>query len=253
MGGWQAVEASNTPSKIVDLTGATYAAGEETGDMPELNEEQRARLAKLLEVPEEQWTALMAGLGASELSDEELDKLSGQGTDGDEDSQLTDEELEEMLAAAEQLDAEGLLEDEGDLADAGAALSGQAMIALDLANARADQLERTQSEIQKRLDAQTFANEKGVIVHNFGIPPHIVDLARPLLEGAGRTVELSNGKAADAGAIVRKIFAELGKTNQMLGLDIELGTPMDEPDVAAEQATQRGDLVSRFKAQVGFE
>lgn len=47
LGAWQTVEAANTPSLVIDLTGSSYA-GQEVETMPELNAQQQANLNRLL-------------------------------------------------------------------------------------------------------------------------------------------------------------------------------------------------------------
>ena len=59
----------------------------------------------------------------------------------------------------------------------------------------------------------------------------------------------------DAGQIVRQVLAEYANQIRLLDLDVELGSPMDEPeDAGREQADQsRDDLVSRFKSMTGLK
>jgi hypothetical protein len=78
-----------------------------------------------------------------------------------------------------------------------------------------------------------------------------------LLEGEGRVVELANGKNADAGAIVRRVLTEVGKTCKMLDLSAELGTSVDggaEAEKAAEdqKVAERGELVSAVRQMTGI-
>lgn len=246
LGAWETVEMSNDIEKVYDLTGATFAAEEEgRGNMPDFTEEQKARLAKLLDAPEAEFNALLATMTPPAASA----SPAGNGPAGGED-ELTDEEIDELVAAAEELEREGALEPA--LAGAGATLSAdpQTQMAIELAHARADESEARWREVQKRLDTESYQTERANIVQLSGIPPYIVDLARPLLEGAGHSVELSNGTAVDAGLIIRKVFEAMGKTARMLDLSIELGSA--DESVTEAELSQRGDLLSRAKSQMGF-
>ncbi|HEY2638969.1 MAG TPA: hypothetical protein VGI66_03670 [Streptosporangiaceae bacterium] len=243
MGPWAAVEAANTPDVIIDLSGAEFA-GEGDSDMP-LSDEQQAKLARLLGIPDDKFDQLIEGLNMPELTDEELAALAGDGED-----ELTDEELEELLATAADLDAQGLLEPEP--AGAGAALSAADSMAIELANARADENERQLSVIAAELDSQRFLTERRRLA-DAGVPPYITDLARELLEGTGHVVELSNGtKRVDAGAVMRRVLTEFGKMSGMLDLSVELGSGADEPAGASDKAEERLATVHRFRSQVGI-
>ena len=251
LGGWQAVDAANDVQVTIDLSSMQFAGEQEgTGDMPEFTDQQRARLAKLLDVDEQTWQQVIAGLTAPELSPEELAQLG----DGDG-SALTDAELAELEAAALELDAMGLL-DEPEPQPAGAALTADnTMLALELTAARADAQQHQLNEVQAHLDRERWLAERRHFVHDLSIPGHIVDEAQPLLHGAGHTVDLSNGTTVDAGSVVRKVLEATGQTLRGLGLEmnaVELGSPLDEPDQHNEAATRRADVISLFKRQTGI-
>ncbi len=233
--------------------------------MPDLNsltDEQQARLQKLLGLPDETLDALAAG--GTVLTPDELGALTGEDGEGDE---LSDAELAAPIAAAGELDAAGLVEEEGEPGGApgftpnympegepaGATLSAEAQFAIDLANARAEETQRELSVVTARLREEDYQAEKRRLA-DLGVPPYITELARPLLEGAGHAVELANGKTVDAGAVMRKVLSEYASQARLLDLDVELGSPMDEPEgVQQEQAEQsRADVVSRFKSMTGL-
>jgi hypothetical protein len=237
-------------------------------DLDSLSDEQKARLTALLELPDEQIEALAAG--GLVLTPDELLALTGtgEGTDdsaggedggdtpvagGQDDDDLasqiaamTDEEFAAMQAAfaAEQHQEEPVA----------AGLSAEAQFSIDLATARADETARELAVITARMRENDYQAEKRKLA-DLGVPPFITELARPLLEGAGRTVELSNGKTADAGQIMRKVLTEYANQARLLDLDVELGSPMDEPeDAVREQADgRRDDVVSRFKQATGLK
>jgi hypothetical protein len=246
MGPWSTVEASNMPDVVVDLSNLQFT-GEEALIMPELNAEQQAKLARLLDLPQESIEALVQGVQLPDLSDAEIEQLldEGNGSDGD----LSDEELNELLAAAQELDSKGLLEGEPVLT--GSSLSNADQMAIELANARADETERQLSVVVSELDQQRFVKERRDLA-DLGVPPYITDLARPLLEGSGRVVQLSNGGQADAGQIMRRVITEFAKAAQMLDMSIEMGSAMDEPAQHQQADQARGELVGRFRTITGI-
>lgn len=247
LGGWQAVDASNDVSMTIDLSSMQFAGEAEGEGMPDFTEQQRARLAKLLDVDEATWEQVIAGLTAPELSPEELAQLGD-----DSGSELTDAELAELEAAALELDQMGLLDEPE---PAGAGLSNNAMLALELTNARAADTEAQLAGITAQLDEQRWASERRHLTHDLSIPAHIVDEAKPLLLGSGHAVELSNGTQVDAGSIMRKVLEGVGKTVKALGLDmdaVELGSPLDEPEQHGQADQERVALMERFKAQTGI-
>lgn len=266
LGGWQAIEASSpVPDTVIDLSASSFA-GEapaaypdappsgRTGTGMNLNAAQQARLEQLLSLPDDQFAALTGGPGAPG------DDL-GAGPAYEDD--LSDADLDDLIAAAEALDSAGLL-DEGEgpgftpnYMPAGepvaAGLSHEAQFAIDLANARAEENARELAVVTARLREEDYQAERRRLA-DLGVPGYITDLAKPLLQGAGHSVELANGRTVDAGAIMRRVLSEYAAQARLLDLGAELGSPMDEPeDEAAEaQAGSREELVSRIKAVTGL-
>jgi hypothetical protein len=245
LGGWSAVEAANDVAVTIDLSGAQFS-GEEEAPMPELTEDQQARLAKLLEIDPDQLSQAVAG-----LSEAQVGQLTGEG-EGEE-PELSDEELDAIVDEAVRLEKAGLLnlDEDEDLepAAAGTGLSNTEALALELAQTTGDENARQLGIITAQLDHERWLSERRKLVGS-GVPPFIADLAQPLLEGAGHTVDLSGGSTVDAGQIMRKVLTEYAKLGDQLGIDVELGSPMDQPsdgEPAGEAA--RNDLVSRFKSQ----
>jgi hypothetical protein len=249
------------------LAGDTPDIFEGTDGMPDLNglsDEQKARLAQLLELPDEQLEALAAGgvvLTAEELAALAGDPDDGQGGDDADDiaaqvAAMTDQEFAAVLAEFEaETGTPGFTPNympEGEPVAAG--LSAEAQFAIDLATARAEETQREMSVISARLREQDYQAEKRKLA-DLGVPPYITELARPLLEGIGRTVELANGKTADAGQIIRKVLTEYAQQVRLLDLDVELGSPMDEPEDAGREQrdASREDIVSRYKAMTGLK
>ena len=296
LGAWEAIEAATpVPDEVIDLSASTFAGEavpaaspapllskpdpaeappEGTDGMPDLDAltaEQKARLTALLELPDEQMEALAAGgvvltpdellalTGSTDPEDAvspeaEPDEGTGDATEDEDDlamqiAAMTDEEFTAMQAA---FAAEQEQHQEEPVA---AALSAEAQFAIDLATARADETARELSVITARMREGDYQAEKRKLA-DLGVPPFITELARPLLEGAGRAVELANGKTADAGQIMRKVLTEYARQARLLDLDVELGSPMDEPDDAVQReqvATSRDDVVSRFKQATGLK
>lgn len=268
LGPWQAIEAASpAPDQVVDLSGALFA-GDEPGieqqtrtdvmaDLNALTDAQRQRLAMLLDLPDDQLDALAEG-GVVVTADE-LDALTSPEGGEDDGGELTDEELDAIIAEAEQLEAAGLLDEDGDTQTqvegepVTAGLSAEAEFAINLANARAEETARELSVVTARLREEDYQAEKRRLA-DLGVPPYITELARPLLEGAGHAVELANGKVVDAGAITRRVLTEYARQVKLLDLDVELGSPMDEPDDAGaeQQSGAREELVTRFKSVTGL-
>lgn len=250
LGAWQAVEMAGGEQNVLDLTGFAFTT---EGTMPDLDAGQQARLAKLLQIPEDKLDGLIAGIGAPGLG--QLDPDLG----GDLDTELSDEELAALIASlpAEEL---ALLEEEF-LAETAAAasatgLTAEGAMALELTAARADENERQLRVINARLAGSEWQRERRQLVEDLGLPPRAVEMARPLLQGAGHVIEFTNdqgqGVAVDAGQVMRSVLTEIGKTAKMLDLGFELGSPMDEPEGHQQAATARADMVKGFRMLTGI-
>lgn len=254
LGGWQAVEASNVPDdQIWDLSNLEFSGQEEGGTgMPELTEEQRAKLGKLLNIPDDEFDKIVANLTAPPAPVPV--PPAGQPPAGSEDE---DDELVKMIEAMsdEELAAlESEFEAETAATAAATGLSAEAQMAIEMANVRADETERQLGVITSKMDDDAYEAEKQRLTRA-GIAPHITELAKPLLHGSGHVVDLSGGTGTvDAGQVMRAVLTEVGKMSRMLDLGNELGTPMDEPDSAGAEAADkaRGDLVSRYKSMTGL-
>lgn len=209
--------------------------------------DQEARLAKLLDLPDDKFDAMLAVAEAEpategeELSDEELQALIAS--------------LDEDEAAATEPETEPAAQD--DREPVGAALSNEAQAQIDLANSRAEETSLELARVTTALNKAAYEKERDHYSREYGIPPRITDLARPVLEGEGHVVDLANGSTADAGAIVRKVLSEVGKTVKMLDLSGEMGSPLDGGRDAerAEQeqtAKDRADMVGRVRQMTGI-
>jgi hypothetical protein len=263
LGAWEAVQLSSVPSDmVIDLSAAEFA-GEEGGSiMPDLDPEQQGKLARLLELDPDRLSALMDGLadieaasggeGGSNVGYDEYSDL-----DSDEAliaaiNEMSDDDFAEV-AAEFDMEPELVFEPEPELAGAGAALSndGYGMDSIELANYQLAETQRQMSVLQRDHDRQAFENEKRKLL-NLGVPMLITELARPLLEGTGHVVELSNGHSTDAGLIMRKVLTEFGKQASMLDMTGELGSSMDEPDTSQRAEEARSSMVSLIRNQTGL-
>jgi hypothetical protein len=239
-----------TPAPIV-TTGATAAQQQSTGTPATeehrmaLTSAQEARLARLLGLPDDQFEQLLtAGAGGEEeLSDEELQALI------------------DSLPAEDTADATGGDGEpeaaEGDREPATAGLTAEAQAQIDLANSRAEETSQELARVTAALNRAAYEKERDWYSREYGIPPRITDLARPVLEGEGHVVELANGSEIDAGAIVRRVLKEVGQTVRMLDLSGELGTPLDfsaDAEKAAEDkaAEERAALVAAYRRSAGI-
>jgi hypothetical protein len=264
---WHGMDFSGDAGDVLDLTSAEYAKpGAKPADAPPqppepppadpaappapateespmaFTAEQEARLAKLLDLPDEKFDALLADPEpVAELTDAELRALFDETDDEDGTEGEPDKDAKP----------------EGELATAGAALSAEAQAAIDLANSRAEEQGIELARITAALDTATYERERDAFARLHGIPPRITDLARPLLEGSGRVVELSGGKTADAGAIIRKVLTEYGRTVKALDLSAETGTALDfgaEEAAAAEDAkvAERASIKAGYRQMSGL-
>jgi hypothetical protein len=257
LGSWEAVEMSNAPDMIIDLSAATFA-GEEGGSiMPDLDPEQQGKLARLLELDPDRLSALMDGLA-------DIETASGGEGDGnvayddydDEDvlvaaiNEMTDEEFDQVAA---EFDIEPEQEyQQQELVGAGADFSNDyGMGSVELANYQLAETQRQMAVLQNEHDKQAFENEKRRLV-NLGVPPFITELARPVLQGTGHVLEMSNGQTTDVGLVMRKVLTEFGKAASMLDMSAEMGSSMDEPDTSQRADEARGSLVNRFRSQTGL-
>lgn len=244
LGVWQPIDMANQPDRVLDLTGAVFA-GQKDDEMP-LSDAEQARLAQLLQVPQDDWNRILSGLQAPGLTPEELALLTGDFTGEDE---LSDDDLAALLDEAARLDAAGLLDD-FQPAGAGVGMSQDVQLAIDLTNYRSDEMGRQLALMQGRLADEQFVTERRVMA-DAGIPPFITDLARPLLTGTN-VINLSSGGQVDAGQVMRRVLTEVGKLTQLLDLSGETGSGFDEPAAYQQGAQGRTELVARFRTQTGL-
>ena len=240
-----------------DASVSSATEGTAMPDLSDLTDEQKARLAALLDLPDDQLDALAAG--GVVVTPEELDALTspddeadGEAVEGDDFAAAIAGMTDEEFAAIEaEFEAEQQQEQQEEPVTAG--LSAEAAFAIDLANARADEASREVAVISARLAEEDYRAEARRFA-DMGVPPFICELARPLLEGAGHVVEMANGKGVDSGQVMRRVLTEYAKQVKLLDLSAEEGSPFDEPEGAVDekQATASDDMVSRYKQMTGL-
>lgn len=119
--------------------------------------------------------------------------------------------------------------------------------ALNLAKARIDAQGIELARLRNERDLERYEAEKLTLAKDYGIPQDVTELARPLLFGTGRTVELSAGKQVDAGQVIRTVLHELGRRYaKALDLGAEYGTAD-----AIDDATRRNRELHDWVASAG--
>jgi hypothetical protein len=264
---WEAVTCANETSDVIDLSALVFTpdgsavvpppapAGstQEAGHMPEApTKEELAQVIALAPLLQK----IAASLGAKDddagATGDASTSTDDEGTDDDE-GELTDAELAELAAAAN----DAATDDDAEGDDQSIAASNK-VSALELANVdlaqRMDALTAQNARLQTERDQQAFKAESDELVRLHGVPPAIVALARPLLEGAGHTIELSRdgGKKVDAGQVMRKVLKDWGLLYKGMGaaagvdLSGNVGSPLDL--AGNTEKSERDDFVARAKA-----
>jgi hypothetical protein len=256
-------KAAKAAEKQADPASDPAGADPEGGaEMADLTKEQKARLDRFLALPDDVLSALEAG--GTVVTPAELEALTAPGETGTDPDDAEAEELAAQIAAMTDDDLAALEAEfeagteapapEPEREPVAAGMSAEAQFAIDLANAKADETARELAVVTARLREEDFQGEKRRLA-DAGVPPYITELARPLLEGAGHAVELSNGKTVDAGAIMRRVLSEYARQARLLDLDVELGSPRDEPEDAGREEAEasRAQYVAGFKNMTGLK
>lgn len=119
-------------------------------------------------------------------------------------------------------------------------------------SSRMASLEQQNRAMALENDKNVYERERENLVRLHGIPPRIVELARPLLEGKQRVVELTgaNGKTekVDAGKVMREVFKAVGEHTRILDLTAETGSAFGVTEDEAVE-TRRTDLIAGLRKQ----
>jgi hypothetical protein len=168
MGAWQPVSLANEPN-VIDLTAATYE-----GDPLMPNEPNTA-------------TGNAPAADPEELTDEQLEQLLAEMVAADKDAAAVAPGVAPVAPAPDP---------------ALASLSAEQRQATELARQQATEL----AAVRMELDDQKFEREKAELLAR-GVPPAIVELARPSLLGSGLvTTDLARGQTVDHGAVMRAVL-----------------------------------------------
>jgi hypothetical protein len=259
MRGWTEVEVPVALSQqigdveVVDLSDESF--GEEEGGKGKVAFSKEDR---------EQLVTLLKKVRDGDVSDEDLEGLVDEldTEEVDDETELTDDELEKLIAQAEQEDGEEGDEDteaedeeDGEREPQLISASRTGGGAIELANAQLQAQGEELDRVRATLDDQAYTNEKRVFVHDLGLPPKVIDMARPLLEGTGHVVELTGGDEIDAGQVMRNVLREIGQQIKMLDLSGLIGRGLEDDEEAAEAeqvAQQTTDFVKTARQQFGL-
>jgi hypothetical protein len=246
MSPWQTINASAEDEEILDLTTIDLATKEKEKGMPGqkkkyTEDEQDAMFARLEQL-----------LTSMESDDEELESEEEDGepevAEGDEGGDITAQDIEELRAFLAQVDAG---EFQPVAVEVNASQEDDART-IELSN----QLRAQESQIRTlraENDRRAFDAEKLKIAQVDGIPPFIIDMARPLLQGSGHEIELSDtGKKVDAGKIMRDVFEAVGKQIKLLDLSGELGNNLDFSERDEEDAEARVSRIKSIRKQMNI-
>jgi hypothetical protein len=210
MAPWQAVDLAADPAaEQIDLTEHTFEgsadmARAQTASEPQVDPE--VELEQTEEAPE--------APEAGEVEHAEPEEIEG-SEDSDEDvSQWSDEELQQFL---DSLDDGAPVQGEAPAM----ALSNADRQTIDLANAGVEELRQHVAGLQAEVAQSRFAAERERFLAQ-GVPPHLVDLAAPVLSSPDAAViDLSNGSQVDTAEVLRKV---LGACAGYVDLAGEYGT-----------------------------
>jgi hypothetical protein len=246
LGDWLALSAEY--DQVIDLSGPDVplvtqeiqTPANPGGDTPEgdpvasLTDEQLTKLLKLIE-----------GDGGSDAADAK-DKTEADAPE------FTEAELTAMAGTVAETEDEA----PGDVkaeekAPELIAASHETSEQLNLANARIDAQAVELARLRQERDEERYAAERLSLAKDFGIPVDVTEIARPLLFGTGRTLELSAGQKVDAGQVMRKVLHELGRRYaKALDLGAEYGTADAQDDATARQ-TELDEFVKQARAELG--
>lgn len=237
LGAWTEVSLSgyDPEAEIIDLTEITMA-NEPAKTLDDLTEDEITALS------DEELRAILEA--DDDFKDVDIDALLSVAQAGDADDDADDGATGDTNPDdGAQADAD-YKEKEPAMAGAGADLSNnpQYQAAIELANENKTQL----AAVRAQLATARYEKERDALV-NDGVPPALVELARPLLElPENATIDLANDNKVDATEVVRKMlesvkgYITLGR-EQGLALDFANGE-------ADEKADPDEDILAKMKA-----
>jgi hypothetical protein len=244
MSPWQTINASVGDEEVLDLT-TVNLAGDKTKEkkVGKYTEEQQEALFARLE-------QLLANLSTDD--EETEDEVEETETEVDENDELTADEVEELRAWLAAYDSQG----EGEVGDIEEVDAEQLVNASITDHPQVVEMSNTIRQLRAENDRRAFEQERDQIVRDFGIPPAVVDLARPLLQGTGHAVELSEtGKKVDGGQVMREVLKAIGQQIKLIDLSGELGNNLDFTSRQADEDelnSARMDKVKSVRRQMNI-
>lgn len=205
LGPWAAVNLSKTETdgEVIDLSTKEF-------DMAEEDTEKKTDAV----VDEAAATALV-----DKLSDADLEKIAAllleQGAANSAADDDTDEDADADADESAELVSPELV-----------SLSNEARTAIDLARSEAKDAQDRTAALEVQL-ANERADREADAYRAAGVPPAMVNLARPALASTGQTIDLSNGQSTDSGAIIRGLLNEARGT-------VDLSKEKGHGDITAE-------------------
>jgi hypothetical protein len=266
---WQSIALSDTDADVVlDLSDLEYETEggpivpEENTTAPQLSAEEVTALRALLARADQ----TTGGDGGTEQTEQQpppqqtppaqTPAAGTQNGDVDRDD-LSDDELDRIIAAAlgEPATRDGANAAAEPAPAAAAQLSNPAEHdQLALANAQIAELQTSQAALTRQLDAAAYERERDQLVRDTLLPPDVIELARPLLEGSTHEVALSNGTQVDAGAVMRRVLTRIGEVIKVLDLSDRFAAraDADAADEEHEAAERRREMARAFLVQGGL-
>ncbi len=102
------------------------------------------------------------------------------------------------------------------------------------------------SQLRAERDETRYLAERDQLARQYGVHPSVTDIVRPLLEGSGQQLALSNGRNVDPAALIRKFVQEIS-TRPRLDLSQPKGYAADLDD---DEDAKRAKANEEFFAAV---
>lgn len=222
---WQAVSLSSTDTgQVIDLTREEYVMAdpttEQTQQAPAVQDAAAGTQTTAAAAPAETTAPVVDEQAATAIADK-----------------LSEEDIAAIAALLQEDDTEES-ETEEEPAMATANLSAQAQAAIDLANTTAQAAQDRTAALEVQL-ANERADREAANYLTAGVPPAMVNLARPALSMQGQAIDLSNGSKTDSGAIIRGLLDAAKGT-------IDLSGEKGHGDMSADDKQKHESLMAQW-------
>lgn len=178
----------------------------------------------------------------------DVSELGGDPADSDSGGEGAISDAEWDAITAQALAATG--SEQRELVSAANPLTGSVELAHNTGDGRVIELAAQVQELTRDRDRARYEQERTELAQSTGLPPHLIDLAAPLLTGTN-TVELSNSDTVDAGEVVRKLLKGVGDMVRLLDLSHPVGVA-DPPPAAEDEVAERRSKAAMFITQTGL-